>query len=325
MDRSGQVALALLFTLAAMPLVSAGSPDAPELTDAAGDVMVEEYANAAEGPPLVAGVADAVDLQAAWFSDDEVGLHAHIRVADLSALQAALPVPVSDLFWIAIFSPAYQTEEGLAARPGTWELRAEFRPAEDPAWHYWLERPCKAPASNGGCAGEDRDIVDGLPGMVDEAASVITITAPWDEMAGPQAGDGIHGLWATAQADWPTYPARSVDWDTDQGTQCYTFAALPLQGPYVAPPQQALGSSNGRTALPQSYEPAGCASEAMDAGAGDPEVPSADAAAGEAVAGEAADADAAGSPGTGRDAPSLPAVAALMAILGLAVLSRRRA
>jgi hypothetical protein len=315
--------LVLAFALLLVPSAIAGTPDAPELQDPAGDVVVDDRGLPAPNAPLPEAVADALDLRAVWFSDDADGLHAHIQVTSLAALevgQAGNP----DFMWIAIFSPAYAVESGPAARQGTWELRAEYRPADvalgNAAWHFWMERPCKDGRDDDGCSGADRDIQNGLRGEVDEASSTITITAPWPLMAEPQAGDGIEGLWGATGVDWPAYPVRSVDWDLDEGSQCYVFTALPLAAEPPSGQDGPAGSSNGRAAFPQPYQPEGCAPP-PSGNTGTPAPGAGAAAAGDDGPG----ATTAAANGGERESPGAFAPAAVALALGLVALRRRLA
>jgi hypothetical protein len=311
--------LVALVLLSWLPQAEAGTGSAPELQDPGADVLVDDLGL----PPSVgvpAPLQDAVDLRAVWFTDDAEGLHAHVQVASLAGLAMQSPGD-PDFFWIAIWSPAYAIEDGAAARDGTWELESAS------PWHFWLERPCKDGDSFDGCTGPDRDILDGLPGSVDLEASTITITAPWRHMAGPAPGDGVHGLWATAQMSWPSYPAYSVDWDTDQGRTCYRFASLPFPASALeATDTGPTGGSNGRTALPETYDGAGCPDSA-----GSPVVPTdEDASGGTDTDAAPASAPAPGNAG-GTVAPSTPtkrspgpaAVAAVLATALATAIARR--
>ncbi|MEA3137421.1 MAG: hypothetical protein QOC71_1702 [Thermoplasmata archaeon] len=293
--------------LLAAPMVEAGSPSAPELADDAEDVMVYDL-NLPPQVPLPPPLQDAIDVRGVWFADDAEGLHAYIQVADLSTLELQT-TGNPDFFWVAIWSPGYAVEDGAAARRGPWELRADYRPLDSPAWHFWLERPCRDGDSDDGCAGPDRDILDGLRGDVDVGTSTIHIVAPWSHMSEPMPGDGIQGLWASAQMTWPSYPAYSVDWDIDQADQCYRFVSLPFPPEALnATDAGALGSSNGRTAMPMAYAPKDvCQSDGQ--GLASVETPGS---------------SSSRTGGGGRGAPGTPAVGALMAGLAAAALRRRR-
>ena len=232
----------LTLLVLAAPLAAAGTAQQPDLTDPAGDVRVQGVAPA----PW----ADAADVRAAWFHDDDEGLHATILVEDLAAIAVTDAGLLQDTMFFVLWQPSYAEPGPVASREGEWELRADYLPLSTPSWHFWMERPCRDGVDSDGCPGADRDIIDGLPGEVDLEASTVRITAPWEHLDGPQPGDGIHGLRASAQMVWPSYPAYAVDWDTDQASStCHLFTSLPLASKETA--EGATGSSHGREAPPE--------------------------------------------------------------------------
>lgn len=209
------VLLASLLVLA--PLGGAGTANDPELTDSAGDVRIDQPgADAAGAPPW----ADASDVLSAWFTDDEQGLTAHIHVADLASISTTDVGANQDTLFFVRWQPSYDHTTEVLERKGEWELRAEYRPSNDPAWHFWMERPCKDGDDTDGCAGEDRDIIQGLQGSVEMEESTVSITAPWWHLEHPRPGDGIQALVASSQMVWPSWPIYSVDWDHDERDTC---------------------------------------------------------------------------------------------------------
>lgn len=226
--------------LIAAPFAGAGTADDPELTDPPGDVRIDQPGGeAAEAPPW----ADASDVLSAWFTDDERGLTAHIHVADLASISTTDVGVIPDTMFFVRWQPSYNHSTEVLERTGEWELRADYRPMDDPAWHFWMERPCKDGDDTDGCAGEDRDILDGLDGAVDVENSTVSITAPWWHLEHPRPGDGIHSLVASSQMVWPSPPLYSVDWDHDERATCYLFASLPLD------PDQLEGIDDGATGV----------------------------------------------------------------------------
>jgi hypothetical protein len=240
----------LLACLLVLPAASAGTSEHPDLTDAADDVGVEPRPDTA----VPAAWYPAIDLEKVWFTDDAQGLHATIQVADLSTVERT-QAGDADTMYVAIWQAAYANKGAVAGRLGTWELRAEYRPLDPvygggPAWHFWLERPCTDGNSDDGCAGEARDILDGLQGRLDYANSTITMTAPWWDLGEVQPGDGIFGLAATAESMWPSYPIAAADWDWDE-FGCYMFTSVPTDpAAFRGNDTGATGTSAGRWGTP---------------------------------------------------------------------------
>jgi hypothetical protein len=291
--------------LLAIPAAHAGTMGAPELVDPDKDVSVERVDQALPDP-----WAAAIDLQAVWFDDDAEGLHANIKVRDLSALSNTDAGVMTDTFWIAIWTPSYAHPMELENRTGSWELRAEYRPLDTVKVHYWLERPCRDGNDQDGCAGDDRDILNGLHGTMDEATSTIRITAPWRDLGNAASEDAITGLWAAAEMVWPSYPAYSADWDVDQGNTCYRFSTVPLV--VAGKDDGPAGASDGRSAFPAEYGPwAGCPASKVPPSPTDPTTSQA-----QTTASVPANATNAPEVTTTQKSPALPA-----SVLGLGILA----
>src|ERR1041385_6576278 len=125
------VALLLLGMVAGLPLASAGTAEAPEIPDPAGDVSWDT----AEGVPVTPdGLAQGIDVLAAWFepgvdADGHPGFSTVLRLADLA--QAAHADPAYSLAFSVWFTLA-GTEHGYStftqgtgghyqARLGEWQ------------------------------------------------------------------------------------------------------------------------------------------------------------------------------------------------------------
>ncbi len=220
--------------LLALPLVTAGTPDDPELTDPEGDATLRGQGGPT--PPY----ADAVDLVGVWFQDDAEGLAIGIRVVDLAALDG---VAAGQFQWAARFDTSYQNASGPAARIGTWTLKAYY--VAGTGWGTMLERPCLDGDSTDGCAGNDRDITDATS-LVDVEADTVWLFADWNAMGSPIVGDGIHSLHATAQAQVPSTSTAFEDWEMDETAQCHHFllnGTLEVRAAGTTPAQ--AGASNG--------------------------------------------------------------------------------
>ena len=212
-------AVVALMALVSVPLAAAGTPQEPELVDAAGDVAIQ----------LAPAPWQDSDLLAVWFDDGPEGLAVHVRIASVAGVEEAALSVQSDLIVSVRWRVEHANATGRAARDGDWEARADYQatPAAG-SWRYWFEGPCKDGTDSDGCAGEDRDIVDDLAGQVDVASNVVTIVVPWDLLGSPVAGDRIHSIYATTQFVYPAYPAYAVDWDDDQtGSASYSYSSRP--------------------------------------------------------------------------------------------------
>lgn len=299
----------LVLAIALSPNVWAGTVEDPEMTDLAGDARTDRLEEAGTGQPPW---AEASDILAAWLTDDEAGLHATIHVADLSAIATTDAGANQDTMFFVRWQPSYNHTNDVLNRTGEWELRAEYRPQDPSAWHFWMERPCKDGDDSDGCSGEDRDIIQGLEGSVDLEASTVTITAPWWHLEHPEPGDGIFGLVASSQMVWPSWPVYTVDWDHDERDTCYRFTSLPLE------PSQLEGSDRGPTGAAHGssgapYDPAiedACAREANL---------SQMASANEEASGARSDGT---DQDTSRDSPLVPGVLVVLALVAAGVLRR---
>lgn len=148
------------------------------------------------GEPTGIGAARWVTV---WFTDDSDGLHATIQVEDLAGLVAESGQVESSATFVATFRLEHADKSGPGGRNGEWHLRGDYQAGSSQSWSYWGEGPCLDGDDTDGCAGEDRHIIDPLPGFHDLNNSTVTVTIPWKHLGPVTYGDKIGALEATTQ------------------------------------------------------------------------------------------------------------------------------
>lgn len=298
------LAFAFLFALL-VPAVSAGSPDAPEVTDAVGDVKVYPGAQA---PP---GIADAVDVVSTWFHDEtDASIQVTMKVTKLEMLPATGTVPTSMLRLGTRFSTPYIPTDSDEYWDNTWVASGTYSSG---AWRARLQPPS--------VDGKPQDATD-IDMTVNETAGTATLTLPRDLLGSPKAGQQLTTIHSLHDMTWPTYGGFFIDQGPDDYTAggSYTF-----KGPVGPQTGQAGGAAASAAGKP---EPAAGRSSTSSAPAGNAPGGSATRGPESEAAGPEAEA-AEEPPGMARgDAPAKapgPAAALLgLTLLALARVWRRR-
>ncbi len=189
------------------------------IQDAEGDVAVDYPPS---GTPYAGPVADGVDLVGALLAQVNGTFQVTLVVKDLAALeQTAVGVQADTMLFL-------QWEE-QGRLTGRWVARADYQPGNTEPWHFWIEGPCLDGDDTDGCAGGDRDIQDGLQGVVDLTGNSVTILVTADRLRGPDANASWSRFVARTDAVWPSYPMYIGDSAQDlAATTVHPFGTAPI-------------------------------------------------------------------------------------------------
>ncbi len=203
------------------------------------------------GGPAVGN--DAVDILGASLAISGSDIVSTVTVADLDAVTETSTGVNADTMFIV----RWNVDEGPEA--GEWTLRADYQPMATTPWSYWAEGPCRDGNDDDGCAGEDRDIIDGLEGAHDMENDTVQVRLPVERL-GPMTGQVWGDFHATAQQVWPTYPVYTSDWAYAPDGEQYTFDDPPANAATGTSTSTSSASSTSASSSSTSSAPSSTSS-----------------------------------------------------------------